>query len=262
MIRVEHEQLSGKNPVTGVEQHGEIVAIAIDRPDKRNALTVEMMANLGDAIDRAANNPKVRVVLLRGEGSAFCAGFDLDACRDDPLVMRSLLTGLSNVIVAMRKCPCPVVIAAHGAAIAGGCALLGGGDFVITNAHAKFGYPVTRLGISPAVSSPFLRQMVGDGPARARLLDSELIDGTAACAIGLAHECLDNADAVVPRAMDLARAIASKPAGSLRETKRWLNHLDGSCDGETIHGALHASLGLVGGDEERMFLNEMWERTK
>jgi enoyl-CoA hydratase/carnithine racemase len=155
-----------------------------------------------------------------------------------------------------------VVIAAHGAAIAGGCALLGGGDFVITDTHAKLGYPVTRLGISPAVSSPFLRQMVGDGPARARLLDSELIDGTAACAIGLAHECLDNADAVVPRAMDLARALAAKPSGGLRETKRWLNHLDGSCDGETIHGALHASLGLVGGAEERTFLNKMWERTK
>jgi enoyl-CoA hydratase/carnithine racemase len=176
--------------------------------------------------------------------------------------MRSLLTGLSNVIAALRKCPCPVVIAAHGAAIAGGCALLGGADFVITNATAKMGYPVTRLGVSPAVSSPFLRQMVSDGSARARLLDSELINGTTACAIGLAHECVDDADAVVPRAMELARALAAKPPGALRETKRWLNHLDGSCDGETIHGALHASLGLVGGDEERMFLNRMWERTQ
>ncbi len=262
MIRIEHEQVSGANAVTGTMQTGEIVSVIIDRPDKRNALTVAMMANLGDAARRACDNPIVRAVVLRGEGSVFCAGFDLDDCRDDPLVMRSLLMGLSHAISAFRKCPCPVVIAAHGAAIAGGCALLGGGDFVVTDASAKFGYPVTRLGVSPAVSSPFLRQMVGDGPARARLLDSELIDGDHACAIGLAHECVEDAAAVVPRAMEVARAFAAKPAGALRETKRWLNHLDGSCDGETVHGALHTSLGLVGGDEERTLLNKMWERTK
>src|SRR5690606_31084299 len=108
-----------------------------------------MMVNLREAVERVSGDANVRALLLRGEGPVFCAGFDLDACRHDPLAMRALLTGLSATILALRTCPCPVVIAAQGAAIAGGCALLGGADFVVTDAQARFGYPVTLLGISP-----------------------------------------------------------------------------------------------------------------
>lgn len=250
MIRVEHEQASG----------GEISTVVLDRADKRNALTPDMLHNLRVAVEHAGHEHHARAVVLRGEGQAFCAGFDLSLCQDDPLAMSAMLTGLSNAIRAMRKCPCPVVIAAHGAAIAGGCALLGGADFVVTDAHAKLGYPVTRLGVSPAVSSPFLRQMVGDGHARARLIDSELIDGRRACAIGLAHECVERAEDVLARAMEAARAFAAKPPYALHQTKRWLNELDGSLDEVAIDGALHASLGLTGGDEERELLGKMWEK--
>lgn len=254
MIRVEHE------PVSGGSGGGEIATIVLDRADKRNALTPDMLHNLRVAVEHAGHEHHARAVVLRGEGQAFCAGFDLSLCQDDPLAMRAMLTGLSNTIRALRRCPCPVVIAAHGAAIAGGCALLGGADFVVTDAHAKLGYPVTRLGVSPAVSSPFLRQSVGDGNARARLLDSELIDGRRACAIGLAHECVEREEDVLARAMGVARAFAAKPPHALHQTKRWLNELDGSLDERAIDGALHASLGLTGGEEERELLARMWEK--
>jgi enoyl-CoA hydratase/carnithine racemase len=262
MIRIEHERVSGVNPVSGAAHEGVIAHIVIDRPDKRNALTAEMMMSLREAKEHVAANPGTHAVIVRGEGAAFCSGFDLDACRDDPLAMRSLLTGLSNTIRMLRKCPVPVVMAAHGAAIAGGCALLGGADIVVTDANAKFGYPVTRLGVSPAVSSPFLRQMVGDGQARARLLDSELIDGRRAHQIGLAHYLVERAEDVLPRAREIATSLALKPPGALRETKHWLNELDGSLCSKAIDGALHASLGLAGGAEERALLNKHWEKTR
>lgn len=262
MIRIEHERVSGVNPVSGAAHEGVVAHIVIDRPDKRNALTAEMMMSLREAQEHVAADPATRAVIVRGEGAAFCSGFDLDACRDDPLAMRSLLTGLSNTIRALRKCSCPVVMAAHGAAIAGGCALLGGADIVVTDANAKFGYPVTRLGVSPAVSSPFLRQMVGDGHARARLLDSDLIDGRHAHRIGLAHYLVERAEEVLPRAREIATSLALKPRQALRETKHWLNELDGSLNAHAIDGALHASLGLAGGAEERALLTKYWEKTR
>lgn len=262
MIRVERERVSGVNPVSGVEHSAVVATLVLDRPDKRNALTADMLLNLREAKERAAQDPDVRVILLRGEGPMFCAGFDLDVCRDDPFAMRSLLTALSNTIRVLRTSRCPMVMAAHGGAIAGGCALLGGADVVVADGAAKFGYPVTRIGVSPAVSSPFLRQMVAEGAARARLLDSELIEGRRAHALGLVHECVDRPEDVLPRAKEVARALALKPPGSMEATKRWLSELDGSTDAHAIDGSLHASLGLAGGDEERAMLAKFWEKTR
>ncbi len=140
------------------ETDGGVRTIVLDRPEKRNALTPAMLDDLAAGV-RAVTLGKgddagVRAVLIRGEGRCFCAGFDLDLCRDDgpeQAVMKSFLAGLSDAIVAMRACPRPVVIAAHGAAIAGGCALLGGADLVVADRDAKLGYPVVRLGVSPAI---------------------------------------------------------------------------------------------------------------
>ncbi len=130
--------------------HGDIREIALARPDKRNALTPDMLLALRDRITAKATVAP-RVLLLSGQGPAFCAGFDLSLCKDHPdgSVMRALLSGLHDCIAALRSLDIPVVIAAHGSAIAGGCALLGGGDIIITNAQAKIGYPVPRLGVSP-----------------------------------------------------------------------------------------------------------------
>ena len=204
------------------QSHGDVHEIALARPEKRNALTPDMLRDLLATI--RAIGPEARCLLLSGDGSAFCAGFDLSLCKDSPdgSVMHSLLTGLHECIGALRSLDIPVVIAAHGAAIAGGCALLGGGDVILTNADAKLGYPVARLGVSPAVSAPFLCNLAGDGAARARELENGLIDGRAALACGLAHECLDAPEAVPGRALEAARNLASKPSHAMVATKRWL----------------------------------------
>jgi enoyl-CoA hydratase/carnithine racemase len=152
------------------------------------------------------------------------------------------------------------VVCAHGAAIAGGCALLGGGDVVVTNRDAKLGYPVVRLGVSPAVTSPFLRQSLGMGGARRRLLDPALFSGEEAFREGLAGECLETADSARARAEEVAQELARKPRHAVHVTKQWINELDGSRDEGVISAALEASTALAGGEEEQERLAALWKK--
>jgi len=235
-----------------------IATIALARPEKKNALTPAMLADLNRAI--ADVDPAANVLLLCGDGDAFCSGFDLSLCRDNSDSLRDLLSGLSAAIAALRALPIPVILAVHGAAIAGGCALLGGADIVITHADCKLGYPVVKLGISPAVSMPFLLPAVGPSPARARALDPALISGTEALRIGLAHECPAAPADVLPRARAIAADLAAKPAVGLRATKAWLNELDATSDPARAARGLSTSLSLVGSPEERERLAQLWTR--
>ncbi|RMH30633.1 MAG: enoyl-CoA hydratase/isomerase family protein, partial [Planctomycetota bacterium] len=195
--------------------------------------------------------------VLGGAGPVFCAGFDLDLCEEDSAVSAALMQRLSGAIRALRRLPAPVVAAAHGAAIAGGCALLGGCDVVVTDRGARLGYPVVRLGMSPAVSGPTLAQMVPGGALRRLLLDPGLIDGARALRLGLAHELCDEPGDVTDRAIELAHALARKPPHGLRATKRWLNEIDGSDRDDPFDTALAASLSIAGGPDERARLAAM-----
>jgi len=260
-----------------------VLEVALVRPDRRNALTPESLAQLTLAV--GAHLPEhARCILLYGQGRAFCAGFDLDLCRDHPdgSMMRALLTGLSEAVLKLRLARPPVVIAVHGAAVAGGCALLGGADFVVADRAAKIGYPVVRMGISPAVSGPFLRLAIGDGRARERMLDHQLIDAVEAHRLGLVHELVATPDEVLPRARAIARELAEKPPYVMAMTRAWLNEIDeqGGLFERTPHRqpppdaphspwidprgkdvlALEASLSLTGGAEEQTRLALFWAR--
>ena len=240
-----------------VESHGALVSIALARPEKRNALTPEMLGSLETAL--AGIPDDARAVVLSGDGRMFCAGFDLKACAADTSgdTMRALLTGLSRCIRAMRALPQPVVGAIHGGAIAGGCALLGGMDIVAADRAATLGYPVVKIGVSPAVSAPFLTGAIPDGPARALLLDPGLIDAPRAHALGLVHALVDGPGAAREHANAIARDLAAKPVGGLRATKDLLSTLASDRTGHA-DGALEVSLGRAGSDEERAMLGALW----
>lgn len=236
-----------------VERHGAggaVAVITIDRTDKRNALTPDMARSLADCAGRLRESG-ARAAVLAGAGATFCAGFDLSICKADTLATADLLRSLAAAVRALRRLPVPVVAAAQGAAIAGGCALVSACDIVVTDRAAKFGYPVVRIGLSPAVSAPTVLMALAAGRTRERMLDPGLITGEEAFRIGLAHECLDAPEAVTPRALAIADSLAAKPAHSLATTKLWLNELDGSDDDATLDAALRASLSLTGGAEER-----------
>ena len=240
-----------------IDDDGPVRTITLDRPDKRNALTPAMLTELADAAD-ALPSCDAGAVLVRGEGKSFCAGFDLDACRggDGQAVMRTFLRELSRAVVGLRAAPMPVALCAHGAAVAGGAALLGGADVVVADRGAKIGYPVVRLGISPAVSAPFLRRGAGDGACRARLLDPGLIDGVRVHEIGLVHELADVRDAAQRRAREIADGLAAKPREAVRRTKAWLDEIESM--GDEAAAGLAASVELTEGYEAAVLLERFW----
>jgi methylglutaconyl-CoA hydratase len=236
---------------------GGIATITLNRGEKRNALLPDMLDDLREAIETAPGYGS-RVLLLAGEGPVFCGGFDLKLCLQRQGTLASLLTGLHEVVVALRDSPLPVVIAAHGAAIAGGCAMLASADIVVTDRAAKLGYPVLSLGISPAVSAPSLRLMIGDGPCRARQLNPVLVDGAEALRLGLAHELVETAGEVRPRARALAESLAAKPPGAMAATRAWLAELERTMSTADPRAGLAASLSIAGSEEERQQLERLF----
>ncbi len=247
MIRVEHHEPA------------RVVEIVIDRPDKRNALTPDMLRNLKDGVTRA-HESRAHALLLSGAGDVFCAGFDLALCRDDASAMGDLLTTLSHALRALRRLTCPVVVGAQGGAVAGGCALVCAADIVVSDAAANLGYPVVRLGVSPAVNAPLVRFSLHSGRTRERLLDPATITGARAHALGLVHHLVDAPADVRAVALRIATQLAAKPPHSLSVTKRWLNELDGSDNDALFADSLRASLALAGGPEERSLLASVWKK--
>ena len=250
-----------------VDDNSGIKTITLDRPDKRNAMQPAMLASATEAVRTAGDDAThTKAVLLCGAGRVFSAGFDLAACADDDTTqptLAALLRGLSDLVTAMRSIPQPVVIAAHGAAIAGAAALLAAADIAVTNRDAKIGYPVVRVGISPAVSAPTLLPKIGPGHARARLTDTQLISGTRAHELGFADVLVDTPEDVMPEAMRTAETLAAKPGIGLARTKALLNRLEAASlhvNSDTGSNAgLDASLSLLGGEESQKMLAALWK---
>ncbi len=240
-----------------VELQDQIAIVSLDRPEKRNAMVPEMLSQLDQEIKNCAH--KARALVILGEGKTFCAGFDLKMCANDPggETMRQLLTGLSMVVRTMRAIEVPVVLGVHGAAVAGGCAMLGGADIVIADEQAKLGYPVVKIGVSPAVSAAFMMASITPGAVRTRLVDTELISGIEAKRIGLVHETVENRDDVRGRAVEIAEILAKKPGSAIRATKSWLNEI---CEPMTnnAQAGLDVSLSLTGSPEEQERLAALW----
>lgn len=231
-----------------------VAVVLLDRPDKKNAMTPGMLDDLCSALVQVGQNASA--VVVGGAGTVFCSGFDLTLCKDNSNALAALLSGLSRAIRLMRELPLPVVVAAHGAAIAGGCALLGGADVVVTHAECKLGYPVVRLGISPAVTSPFLAAAVGAGVVREKLLGGQLFSGAEAYECGLAHELATTPEQVIDVAGAIADQMAASPVSGIAATKAWMNELDGA---EGWAGkALGVSMARVGSIEERERLRALW----
>lgn len=243
-IRLERNTLKGR-------ALGEIV---IDRPEKCNALTPAMLEAMVRGAQQLADDPAVQAIVVRSEGETFCAGFDLSLCHADGTALPALLRSLSKFISVLRSAPKPVVIGVQGAAVAGAAAMLAGADLVVAEAAAKIGYPVVRLGISPAVSGPTLAGAIGIGPARTRQLNPELIDAQHAHRLGWVHVLVPVVEDVQPRAQIEAAKLADKPPHAYAQTKAWLNTIDTSATANAQAAGLAASLALAGNEEQRALL--------
>jgi methylglutaconyl-CoA hydratase len=235
-----------------------IASLALNDPARRNALSLPMFDALDQAIARIAADDSIHIVVLRGEGPAFCAGFDLAAAVEEPDLLPRFIARLSAVIRAVRRMPQVVVASVHGAAIAGGCAVLSACDFVFVAPDATLGYPVHAIGISPAVTIPTLRLALGDGPARALLMSGQIIDGREALRLGLATHLAATPESVLMEATAHAHALAGKGPRALRITKAWLNELDGSNDDERFDAPAGHSAEASSAEESQQMLARFW----
>jgi methylglutaconyl-CoA hydratase len=231
---------------------GPLATITFDDPDRRNALSTRMFDAIEPALDAveeaASGSAGCQVLRLRGEGSAFCAGFDLDAMADEGM-LPSFLTRLGAMCRRLRHLDAIVVAEVQGPAIAGGCAIVSACDIVHAGPDARFGYPVHRMGISPAVSMPTLMPAVESGGSRHLMLGGELIDAATACRMGLAHALHADRESLSSAVDALCERLSSMDAETIRATKRFLNELDGTDRVGAFAATLAASVERGGSDE-------------
>lgn len=218
--------------VIELKKHAPSGTIILNRPDRRNALTRQMLRELQQAFFDFHQEKSVRSVILTGAGAAFCAGMDLTEMRETAALPNSLAQWhedamlYHDLIETMLRFPKPIIAAVNGPAIAGGAGLLLASDLVIGTPDAKFGLPEPRRGIVAGMVSPLLAFRIGAGHAARLLLTAESIDAAEAFRIGLYHETVGT-DLVWARAHELARVCALSAPEALQLTKRLLNETIG-----------------------------------
>lgn len=244
-----------------------VAVLELADPQKRNALGLRMFDALEGALKQArelTRNSKtaetsVAAVLLCGQGPSFCGGFDLAACAENPGLLRPMVERLSAAVQALRALPVPVVAQVQGAALAGGCALVAGCDFVFAATDAQMGYPVHRIGVSPAVTLPALMANAGPGRAREITMGGAIYSGADAVRVGLATHLVPEGEDVAVHARAMCERLAKKGSNALRATKSWLNELDGSQDPAKFTHAAAASAAAAEGDEFATLLRAFWK---
>ena len=236
-----------------------IITLELNRPDARNALSLEVISAFEVALAEIANDASARVLILAGAGKSFCAGMDLRAVADDPIVMGNMLRALGRVTLNIRKLTIPTIAKVQGAAIGGGCGLMVVCDFAIVHDGAKVGYPEVDLGICPAVVSPWLVKKIGAGPARAMLLAGGTMSGEEGFRRGLATHLstLEDLDA---KCDALALQLAKGGPNAMAATKQWLSKLDGSYDDAVILEGAEISARLIAGEEAQSRLKTIWTK--
>ena len=213
--------------LVGYEIIGSAAVLTLKRPDKRNALSRALIAALGDAFDRAANDPAMRCVILTGSGPAFCAGMDLDELRGtvENAAETELVWGdaqqLSELYHRIYELPKPTIAAVNGAAVAGGAGLATVCDLAVCVPSAMFGYPEVRRGLVAAMVMPHLLRHVGERDARWMLLTGELVPAEEALSIGLVNAVVEP-DELLPTTLRWAASIAEGGPKALAKTKELL----------------------------------------
>jgi methylglutaconyl-CoA hydratase len=202
-----------------------VATITLNRPDKRNAISYELIQDVLAALEEVRQSSAL-VLILTGAGKAFCSGMDLENLKaligrtpeqnvEDSQTMARLFRTLYDF-------PKPTIAAVNGAAIAGGTGLATLCDFTLAAPDAKFGYTEVRIGFVPAIVSTFLLRQVGEKIARDLLLTGRLFDAEEALRIGLISEIVP-AENLMQRAQELAAQLMENSPASLAYTKRLLS---------------------------------------
>ena len=203
--------MSANEPVLLRQDEDGIARLTLNRPAQRNALSVELMTALQQAIDAIARDPKVKVVVIAANGPGFCGGHDLREMRANPgrQHYEALFAQCSRLMVSLTKLAKPVIARVHGIAAAAGCQLVASSDLAVASSEARFAVNGINIGLFCSTPRVALTRAVGRKPAMEMLLTGNLVDAEHARSIGLVNRV------VAPERLDeevtaLARQIAAK----------------------------------------------------
>jgi enoyl-CoA hydratase/carnithine racemase len=199
-----------------VETEGAVLKLTLNRPQKRNALSIELRQQIAAALARL-NPETIGAVLISGAGSAFCSGVDTSQFGGDRTNRELLIESSLACFRAVGECPVPVVAAIHGPALAGGFVLALAADLRIAEPAASFGFPELPRGIPPSFA--WSRAALPAALASELCLTGRLLDGPAAAAEGVVSELVETR-AARPRGLEVAAEMAARPRRAITETKR------------------------------------------
>jgi methylglutaconyl-CoA hydratase len=243
-----------------------IVILTLNRPDRRNALSIELMERLISTLEQLATTGETRVAILRGAGPVFCAGLDLREASDASLATKSA-HAVAAMLKAVSETPLITIAAMHGGAFAGGGGLMAACDIVVAAEDAQIGFPEARRGLLPALITDVLRRKVGEGDLRELLLTGDPIDATRAQQLGLVQR-LALPGQELDTALTMARSILEGGPQTIRDTKRMLNQTASLTGNQLTEALLHwheqarcsdeATEGLAAFGEKR---SPSWQQT-
>jgi methylglutaconyl-CoA hydratase len=201
-----------------IERDGDVLRLTLARPETRNAFDAALIGELAGAfVDVGA----VRAVVLAGDGPSFCAGADIEWMRAsvDLGVDENVAdaTALRRMLDAIDTCPAPVVCAVHGHALGGGAGLVACADIAVAHTKTVFAFSEVKLGLIPAVISPFALRRIGESAARRYFVTGERFDAQTAREMGLVHEVTDDLDGALARVLGELRTAGPRAA---RHAKR------------------------------------------
>ena len=224
-------------PVVLVEkQTAQITLVTLNRPERRNALTLELLNELVAAIELASNQPEVRIMILRGAGAAFCTGLDLKEAAD-PKKAHATAEMVASALIAVSQTRLTTIAAVHGAAVAGGAGIMSACDYVVAAEKTKVGYPEVRRGLVAGLVMTFLRRQLRERHIRELLFGSELIEAERAREIGLVNRVVPLSN-LMEEARKFADSVLQGAPGALIQTKRLIEELWSSSVKEDIDLAL------------------------
>jgi enoyl-CoA hydratase/carnithine racemase len=200
------------------ERDGDVLRVTLARPDRRNAFDAALISELAETF---VDVGRARAVVLAGDGPSFCAGADVDWMRASAKLSYDENVADANAMrrmfEAIDRCPAPVVARVQGHALGGGAGLVAASDIAIASPQTAFAFSEVKLGIIPAVISPFALAKIGGGNARRYFVTGERFDAATALRIGLISEVADDLDGTVER---IVRELLSAGPQAARWAKR------------------------------------------
>src|SRR6201984_35737 len=211
-------------PVVLIEKETpQITVLTLNRPERRNALTIELLSELNAAIKSASEQPQERVIILRGAGAAFCTGLDLKEAADQTKA-HATAEMVANTLIRISQTRLVTIAAVHGAAVAGGAGIMSACDYVVAAERTKIGYPETRRGLVAGLVMTFLRRQLRERDMRELLLGGELINAKRALEIGLVNRVVP-AEEVMNEALKFADSVLQGAPSAVLPTKQMIEEL-------------------------------------